>query len=496
MSAEEIAAIYAAGSAGKCIPAGADSDLTVDKSDSPDPVNVGNNITYTVTIDNNGPDSATGVTLTDTLPAGVAFVSAVSTQGTCNESSGTVTCDIGGMANGDTVTVTIVVTAPGTPGTITNTADVSCTSNDPEINNNTASEDTTVIPVLVCSISGTVRTPDKNIAGSPIAGVTMTLTGAAGATTTTNALGQYTFTGLANGSYTVTPTLGGYTFTPTSRNVTVSGANVGGQNFTGTPGATPAYSISGAVSTAGGSPIAGVMMTLTGAAGAITSTNALGNYTFFGLANGSYTVTPTLGGYTFTPTSRNVTVSGANVGGQNFTGTPTVTYSISGTASLSGGGPLAGATMTLTGAAGATTTTAADGTYTFTGLANGGYTVTPSLAGYTFTPTSRAVTVSGANVGGQDFTGTPTGGATYSISGTVVMLTSTGNIPIAGVTITLTGAAGATTTTNALGQYTFTGLANGNYTVTPSKAGLRFVPIRRNVTISGSNVTGQNFTGR
>ena len=355
-----------------------------------------------------------------------------------------------------------------------------------------------VPPPMTYSISGTVRTPDTNIAGSPIAGVTMTLTGAAGAATTTNALGNYTFTGLVNGSYTVTPSLVGYTFTPTSRAVTVSGANVGGQNFTGTPGATPTYSISGTVSTAGGSLIAGVTMTLTGAAGAVTTTNALGNYTFTGLANGSYTVTPSLVGYTFTPTSRNVTVSGANVGGQNFTGTPTggATYFISGAVSTAGGSTIAGVTMTLTGAAGAATTTNALGNYTFTGLANGSYTVTPSLVGYTFTPTSRAVTVSGANVGGQNFTGTPTGGATYSISGTVVMLTSTGNVPIAGVTMTLTGATGATTTTNALGQYTFTGLANGNYTVTPSKTGLRFVPIRRNVTISGANITGQNFTGR
>ena len=293
-------------------------------------------------------------------------------------------------------------------------------------------------PPTTYSISGTVRTPDTNIAGSPIAGVTMTLTGAAGAATTTNALGNYTFTGLANGSYTVTPTLGGYAFTPTSRAVTVSGANVGGQNFTGIPGATPTYSISGAVSTAGGSPIAGVTMTLTGAAGAATTTNTLGNYTFFGLANGGYTVTPSLAGYTFTPTSRAVTVSGANVGGQNFTGTPgaTPTYSISGAVSTAGGSPIAGVTMTLTGVAGAATTTNTLGNYTFFGLANGGYTVTPSLAGYTFTPTSRNVTVSGANVGGQNFTGTPTGGATYSISGTVVMLTSTGNVTIAGVTMT------------------------------------------------------------
>ena len=68
--------------------------------------------------------------------------------------------------------------------------------------------------------------------------------------------------------------------------------------------------------------------------------------------------------------------------------------------------------MTLSGAASKTTTTATGGTYTFTGLANGSYTVTPSLSGYTFSPASTAVTVSGANQTGINFTSTATGGST------------------------------------------------------------------------------------
>ena len=51
------------------------ADLQVLKTDSPDPVLVGNNVLYTVTVENNGPDDATGVILTDTLPADVTFVS-------------------------------------------------------------------------------------------------------------------------------------------------------------------------------------------------------------------------------------------------------------------------------------------------------------------------------------------------------------------------------------------------------------------------------------
>lgn len=81
------------------------------------------------------------------------------------------------------------------------------------------------------SISGTVS-------GTATAGVTMTLSGAASAITTTDSSGNYSFTGLANGSYTVTPSRTGYTFNPaTSSSTTVNGANVTGVNFVATAGA-------------------------------------------------------------------------------------------------------------------------------------------------------------------------------------------------------------------------------------------------------------------
>jgi hypothetical protein len=87
-------------------------------------------------------------------------------------------------------------------------------------------------------------------------------------------------------------------------------------------------------------------------------------------------------------------------------GTPPVTYSVSGTITLSGSG-LSGVTVTAGASSG---TTNSSGAYTISGLANGTYTVTPSLSGYTFSPTSQSVTVSGANVTGINFTATATGG--------------------------------------------------------------------------------------
>jgi hypothetical protein len=168
-------------------------------------------------------------------------------------------------------------------------------------------------------------------------------------------------------------------------------------------------------------------------------------------------------------------------------------YVVSATASLSGtvtsgGLPLAGVTVNLAGTAAAATITDAAGNYTFAGLDSGSYTVTPTLAGYAFAPLNTAVMMAGTNVAAINFTGT-NAGVTYSISGTV----AAGALPLSGVTMTLAGPSSGTTTTDVLGNYTFAGLANGAYTVTPSVAGSTFLPLSTNVTVAGANVTLVNF---
>jgi len=70
-----------------------EADLAVSKADEADPVLVGENVTYTVTVSNNGPDTAENVVLTDDLPTGVNFVSAAPAAD-CSELAGTVTCDL------------------------------------------------------------------------------------------------------------------------------------------------------------------------------------------------------------------------------------------------------------------------------------------------------------------------------------------------------------------------------------------------------------------
>jgi uncharacterized repeat protein (TIGR01451 family) len=121
----------------------AQADLSITKTDSPDPVVVGGTLTYTITVTNNGPNSATGVTVTDTRPAATTFVSATSSQGSCSGTT-TITCALGTLAFPGSATVTIVVT-PTTAGTLSNTASVSSTTTDPVPGNNTTAPVTTTV---------------------------------------------------------------------------------------------------------------------------------------------------------------------------------------------------------------------------------------------------------------------------------------------------------------------------------------------------------------
>jgi uncharacterized repeat protein (TIGR01451 family) len=118
------------------------ADLGITKSDSPDPVTVGGNVTYTLTVTNHGPDGANLVSVRDDLPAGVTFVSASPSQGSCS-GSGPVDCSLGSIANGGSATVTIVVKT-GAAGTITNKATVSAPLTDPKAENNSATASTSV----------------------------------------------------------------------------------------------------------------------------------------------------------------------------------------------------------------------------------------------------------------------------------------------------------------------------------------------------------------
>jgi len=113
-------------------------DLSVQKGASIDTVSSGETMSYTVTVTNGGTIQASGVTLTDLLPADVSFVSSDPSQGICNEDTDTVTCDLGNVDGLQTATVTIIVTVDATAWSqITNTAHVTGDQSDPAPANDT-----------------------------------------------------------------------------------------------------------------------------------------------------------------------------------------------------------------------------------------------------------------------------------------------------------------------------------------------------------------------
>ncbi|MDX6404180.1 MAG: hypothetical protein QOH70_1635 [Blastocatellia bacterium] len=130
------------GSAQLFVSGTASANLAITKTASPNPATSLANLTYRITVTNNGPSPATSVNVTDQLVSGPAFVSAIPTQGTCSGPP-TITCSLGSIANGSIAIVNVTIT-PQTAGQLTNTASVAATESDPDTNDNSTTIQTTV----------------------------------------------------------------------------------------------------------------------------------------------------------------------------------------------------------------------------------------------------------------------------------------------------------------------------------------------------------------
>ena len=219
------------------------------------------------------------------------------------------------------------------------------------------------------TISGTITYNGNGLSGVTLNGFPTT--------TTTNASGSYSCTVNNGWSGTVTPALTGYSFTPNNRPYSNVTSNQSNQNYTTT---ILTYAISGTI-TYNGNGLSGV--TLNGFPAA-TATNATGEYTCTVNHDWSGTVTPALAGYSFAPNNRPYSNVTSNQTNQTYTAT-LLSYSISGTITLNGAG-LGG--VTINGFP-TTTTTNATGAYTCTVNHGWSGTVTPTLTGYSFTPSNR-----------------------------------------------------------------------------------------------------------
>ncbi len=188
------------------------ADLAVTKTVDKSNAQIGDTLTYTVTVTNNGPSPANAVQAVDTLPAGVTFVSGTGPNSTAlSASNGVVTVPGGTLASGASFTFTINATVnSGTTADQVNNVSVSTSTSDPDSTNNSASATTGVDPAT-SRVDGFVFIDANNnkifdAGETPVEGVQISLTGTdafgnpVNLTDTTDANGQYAFESLLAGS--------------------------------------------------------------------------------------------------------------------------------------------------------------------------------------------------------------------------------------------------------------------------------------------------------
>lgn len=307
----------------------------------------GKEITYTLTLTNNGPSVATGVTVSDKLPAGVTFVSA---QGDGSYNAETGKWDLSNLTIAKdevkTITITVRITGEGVGSLITNVATI---THQDQYGDNPTNNESSASFKGGYNLGGTLyRDSDASYSKSNtearFAGRTIALLDGNGnpildkdghpVTTTTDENGNYQFTGLAPGNYKVSivdPTTGdlaGLTNTQayngrnaTEASVTIGDSSVQGVDFGFVKPATIGDRVWNDQDRNGvdnGEPgVPGVTVILKDASGnevARTKTDANGNYRFEGVLPGTYSVSIEVpAGYEAVATSKDVTVAEGEV---------------------------------------------------------------------------------------------------------------------------------------------------------------------------------------
>ena len=152
--------------AGTIVNTNPNADLSVAVS-GPTSASEGDTVTYTITVTNAGPATATSVSLTDTLATLLNFKSATTGQGTFSTSGGIVTFTVGTIASGGTVTATVTAQA-NEDGSANNTASVTSSTPDPNTANNSAVKSTAFAEPAI-TVSAAIRTRTQTLTNFKVA---------------------------------------------------------------------------------------------------------------------------------------------------------------------------------------------------------------------------------------------------------------------------------------------------------------------------------------
>ena len=213
---------------------GNSADIAVTKMASPDPVTAGSSLTYTIKVSNSGPDSADNVTLNDSLPATVTFVSLSQPAGwTCVTpavgAGGAVSCSRPSLAvtSGDIFTLVVAVRSDTPADTVvSNTATVSTSTPEASNENNSDTASAMVAAANPTAANGAVGGQIVDGNGNPVEGAAVRLSGTQNRLTVTDAAGNYHFDNVeTNGFYTVMPSRVNYNFAPSVRGFSALGAH-------------------------------------------------------------------------------------------------------------------------------------------------------------------------------------------------------------------------------------------------------------------------------
>jgi hypothetical protein len=259
-----------------------------------------------------------------------------------------------------------------------------------------------LLQILLLASLCAARLSAGSIAGNVgIASAKISVIGTETLSETSNSSGNYSFSGLQPGKYLVTPSLSGYRFSPASKSVAIESASeVASLSFTATATITVASLDATPASmalTAGG-----VTQQLT--VQATYSNGVTGNVTKSATyaSNSTAVATVSQSGVITAVGAGKATVIASYGRLSSSVAIEVSTYSVSGTAGASS------VTVTLSGTADASVTASSSGAFSFSNLTSGSYTLTPSLAGYTFSPVSKSIAITNANVSGVNFTATAT----------------------------------------------------------------------------------------